>query len=129
MFYFSYFVKLISIIEYISMSITNISCKKGYQLIIDHETNKDLVIIDVRTPQSFSKGHISHAVNIDIEDDNYLHLFEQLDREKSYLVYCRHGNDSDIALRIMKRLGFKNIFHLYQGLETWIQKDLPVFIP
>jgi len=104
-----------------------ISCKKGYQLLLTEESNGKLVVLDVRSPCKFEHAHIKNAINIDVEEENYLSKFEQLDRDKSYLVYCNRGYDSDVAIRIMKRLGFNNIFHLYQGLNTWIEKDFPVF--
>ena len=104
----------------------NLSCKKAHQIIFVENNAEKLLVIDVRSPHSYDKGHIKDAINIDVEGDDYLEQFEKLDRQRQYLVYCRCGNDSDIALRIMKRLGFTNIFHLYQGLDTWKEKNLPI---
>lgn len=70
------------------------------------------VVIDVRTPQEFSQGHVPGAVNIDIQSPEFEAKIKKLDTAKVYKVYCRSGNRSGKALQKMKSLGFKDVENL-----------------
>ncbi|MDG0818142.1 rhodanese-like domain-containing protein [Bdellovibrio svalbardensis] len=74
------------------------------------------VLLDVRTPEEYSEGHIPQAINIDVKNQNFKTEVAKLDREDSYKVYCRSGKRSQQAVGIMKDLGFKHLENL-GGLE------------
>jgi rhodanese-related sulfurtransferase len=46
----------------------------------------------------------------------------RLDRDKTYLLYCRSGNRSGRALALMKKLGFKRVTHMFGGVVAWQRK-------
>ena len=46
----------------------------------------------------------------------------QLDRDKSYVVYCRSGKRSASASKIMEDLGFKNVKNMEGGYLAWEEK-------
>lgn len=87
---------------------------------------KDLVILDVRTPKEYDDGHLVGAKNENI----YLGAFDknlaQYDKDKTYLVYCQTGGRGKQALKKMRDMGFKTVYHLYGGYEAWVGKGLPV---
>ncbi len=85
-----------------------------------------LVILDVRTPEEFSAGHIAGAINIDFYDDDFEAQLSALDRSTPYLMHCRSGGRSSKALKIMKKLGFEDIAHLNSGFNGWQQADMPI---
>ncbi len=64
------------------------------------------MIIDVRTPQEFAAGHLSGAVNLDVNDPSFDARMAQLDRTGTYFVYCRSGNRSAQAVNRMRDAGF-----------------------
>lgn len=70
---------------------------------------KDTIVIDVRTPDEYSSGHLDGAVNIDIENANFGIILSQLPTDGDYVVYCRSGNRSARAVEIMKASGFMNV--------------------
>ena len=72
--------------------------QEAYALIQTKRTNPHLVILDVRTPREFSQGHLEKAINIDFYAETFRQEINQLDREKTYLIYCRRGVRSDLAL-------------------------------
>lgn len=80
------------------------------------KNNPDLVIVDVRTSGEFKTGHIEGALNIDVSLPNFKEEIDQLDKNKKYLVYCRSGNRSKFAGRIMEGLGFKEVYDLDGGI-------------
>jgi rhodanese-related sulfurtransferase len=67
------------------------------------------MIIDVRTPAEFSGGHLDGAVNIDIQSPDFTSQIEALDRNGSYVVYCRSGNRSGMAMAQMLDMGFTDV--------------------
>ncbi len=72
-----------------------------------HESN--LTLLDVRTPEEFRNGHLIHAINIPLDQlpDRLSQLAPY--KAKPMLVYCRSGNRSVSASRILKSHGFTPI--------------------
>jgi phage shock protein E len=69
------------------------------------------ILIDVRTPLEYQQGHLNNAVNIPfnkIKEDikNYAP-----DKEQTIMVYCQSGKRSDIAVKELKGLGYKNVIN------------------
>lgn len=72
-------------------------------------TDKNLVILDVRTPEELAGplGKIDNAINIPIQN-----LEQRIDELKSYkdkeiLVICRTQNRSAVAINILQTKGYK----------------------
>jgi len=85
-----------------------------------YENNKNLIIIDVRTPEEYNKGHIENAINIDYYNPNFQTELKKLDKTKEYLIHCKSGSRSGKTLNIMKNLNFKNVLNLKGGINGWI---------
>ncbi len=80
---------------------------------------KDVVVLDVRTPQEVAQGVIPGAVNINLYDPDFEAKLDQLDKDKTYLVYCRSGHRSSIAAGKMLKKGFGKIYNLQGGYNAW----------
>jgi len=81
--------------------------------------NKDVQLVDVRTPEEYAEGHIKGAVNIDFKKRTFPDYVNVLDKEKPVAVYCRSANRSGKAALIMQSLGFKKIYDLDGGIKAW----------
>lgn len=98
--------------------------KAVYEQISQEEAKKlmdseaDEIILDVRTEEEYSSGHIVGAVCIPNETiDNS--VTEQLpDKEQLILVYCRSGNRSKQASEKLAGMGYTNIKE-FGGINTW----------
>jgi rhodanese-related sulfurtransferase len=77
------------------------------------------VVLDVRTNGEYKGGHIPKALQIDISSNGFTDKIEQLDKSKTYLVYCRSGSRSGTACRVMASKGFTNLFNLSGGIGAW----------
>jgi rhodanese-related sulfurtransferase len=44
---------------------------------------------------------------------------EELDKDKTYFVYCLAGGRSAQACGIMKQLGFEKVYNLVGGISQW----------
>jgi phage shock protein E len=85
-----------------------------------------VITLDVRTPGEFHQGHISGAINIDVEASTFENDVSKLDKSKSYAVYCHTGRRSGIATGQMKKLGFAYLFNLQNGFSDWMSQGMPV---
>jgi rhodanese-related sulfurtransferase len=99
-----------------SFAYQDLNAKQFYEMM---QKEKDVIILDVRTPQEYREGHISNAINIPVQI-----LGQQLNKlnnfkDKKILVYCRSGHRSAIASQILDRAGFKNVYNLKGGLFEW----------
>lgn len=78
-----------------------------------------VVVLDVRTPGEYAEGHISGAINIDVEDPSFDQKVGQLDKSATYAVYCRSGRRSALATEQMAQAGFTSLAELDGGLLSW----------
>ncbi len=85
------------------------------------------IVIDVRTAQEFSTGHIANALNIDYLADDFWEQIEKLSTENDFLIYCRTGRRSIRTCTLMRNGGFDNkrIFNLEGGYERWMVDGFP----
>ncbi len=77
-----------------------------------------VLLIDVRTPEEFTEGHIPDAVNINVNDQNFDRKVKELPKTKAVAVYCRSGKRSKAAARKLTQQGFK-VYELNSGLTNW----------
>ncbi len=82
--------------------------------------NKDVQLVDVRTPREYRSGHLGNARNIDYhKSKQFVEGFEVLDKEKPVYIYCRSGARSAKAARKLIDMGFKKIYDLKGGILNW----------
>lgn len=82
-----------------------------------------IVILDVRTPEETAEGKIDGAMEIDFHGIDFVSEIEKLDRDKTYLVYCRSGNRSGKTCKMMSEKGFKKLFNLEGGYSAWSKEN------
>ncbi len=109
-----------------SVSYAQLTSESARELMQSREGRSDFVILDVRTPDEFKEGHLPGAVNLDFRAPDFERQVAKLDRDKTYLVYCRSGRRSAAALEVFARLGFRQVNNLQKGLLEWREKGYPV---
>lgn len=87
---------------------------------------KKATVLDIRTPEEFSEGHIPGAVNIDFMDDDFAKKIAALDKSKTYVVHCGAGSRSGKSLPLFDETGFKSVLHLQEGFKGWQSAGKPV---
>lgn len=80
---------------------------------------RDSVVLDVRTSMEFAQGHIPGAKLIDIRSKEFKEKIANLDKEKSYYVYCQSGMRSKKACRHLLKQDFKKVWNLSGGVKGW----------
>jgi len=90
------------------------------------ESKKSFVLLDVRTAGEVAQGHLANSINIDIHQEDAYRKIDKLDKNATYLVYCRTQNRSGIAVKYMAEHGFKSIYHLTEGFSGWSANNFPI---
>ncbi|MFS4482132.1 rhodanese-like domain-containing protein [Hyunsoonleella sp. 2307UL5-6] len=84
------------------------------------ENDNNAIVLDVRTDDEVADGIIPNAIHLDIyKGQEFIDALEDLDKSKSYYVYCRSGNRSGQACQIMEELGFEKAYNLEGGMLQW----------
>ena len=65
------------------------------------------VVIDVRTSDEWSSGHLENAMNIEWQD--ILNITSSVTKDEKVYLYCRSGNRSGRAAQILIDAGYSNI--------------------
>lgn len=84
------------------------------------------VVIDVRTDDEYNSGHLAMADHqFNLMDGEFESKLDSLNKDKTYYLYCRTGNRSGQAARLMKENGFENVYNVggfrdlaNEGFET-----------
>ena len=87
-------------------------------------TEAGVVILDVRTPSEYAEGYIDGAHNIDFQSGNFENEIATLDKNATFAVYCRSGNRSGQAAKIMHDAGFHNVYNLEGGVIDWAHEGM-----
>ena len=111
--------KILIILIFLSCSQRNSNIhiveKEDFQILL----NKEVQLIDVRTPNEYSNGFIANAENINFKSKDFLSQILKLDKSKPVLLYCSAGRRSAKASKIFDSLGFKEIYDLKGGYLSW----------
>ena len=80
------------------------------------DNNNNVIIVDVRSPQEFSEHHIKNAINIPTYE-----IYEKAkkiipDKETIIICYCSVGIRSKKAIKMLRKLGYINLYHLEEGI-------------
>lgn len=91
-----------------------------YEWISKLEADTNAVVLDVRTPEEVAQGIIPNAIHIDIfKGQGFIDELKELDKTKTYFVYCKSGGRSGQACAVMNQLGFDNAYNLLGGFSQW----------
>jgi phage shock protein E len=83
-------------------------------------TEKNTVVLDVRTKDEVSEGYIKGAtLFIDVNGGDFDAQIKKLDKTKTYLVYCRSGKRSMMASTVLVENGFSKVYNLDGGISGY----------
>jgi len=88
--------------------------------------NNDAVVIDLRSVDTFSKGHIVNARNIPSDELEAKMSNLEAMKSKSVVAVCDTGTSSTKAVTALRAAGFESAYGLKGGMAGWGQAGLPV---
>ncbi len=107
-------------------AVAKIDVNTAQEYVAQHE---NAVIMDVRTPAEYDLSHITGAVNVNVQNDDFASTVAGPDKDKTYLVHCTRNpanGRSARALEKLQELGFRNLYNLEGGYIAWKEAELPL---
>lgn len=106
----------------VAQDIKNVDAKNFSELI----KNSDGIILDVRTPQEYSRGHINNATLISTNDPKFVEKVSLLQKDKPVYVYCLTGSRSHTVANYLVKNGYTRVYNLSRGIMEWQRNGYPV---
>ena len=117
----SFFVVVFTELRRKASGLVNVEAIEAVKLI-----NNDAVVIDLRSVDAFSKGHIVNSRNIPSDElDAKMSNLEAM-KSKSIVAVCDAGVSSTKAVAALRAAGFESAYGLKGGMAGWGQAGLPV---
>jgi len=84
------------------------------------------LVLDVRTPEEYSAGHVPHAINIPhTQVPVRLDELGLEDRAREIVVYCERGGRAAEAETTLRHAGFSDVRHLEGDMSEWRSEARP----
>jgi phage shock protein E len=93
---------------------TEVKADNSSELSMDNvssEMNNGSLLVDVRTPEEFVAGYIEEAINLPL-DKIQAGQTPEVETNKPLYVYCRSGNRSAEATKLLLAAGYTNVIDL-----------------
>ena len=88
--------------------------------------NADAVIIDLRSPEAFARGHIVNAKNFPYADLDANQEKIARFKSKPILTVCDAGINSSKAMETLRKGEIESVYGLKGGIAAWTQANLPL---
>lgn len=87
---------------------------------------EDAIVLDVREPAEWAKGHIPNAKHIPLgQIEKRLAELDKF-KAKPIIVSCATGSRSGSVCGTLRKAGFEKVFNLAGGLPAWEQAGQPL---
>ena len=88
--------------------------------------NNDAAVIDLRSAEAFSRGHIVSSRNVPMDElEARMNSLESL-KSKPIIAVCEAGITSNKAIDTLRKSGFESVYGLKGGMNAWSQAGMPV---
>ena len=81
---------------------------------------KGAIVVDVRGEQEFKDRHINYAINIPSYKTKNEFAKKIKDKNQEIVLYCNIGVRSKDVRKKLIKLGYKNVYSLYGGIDDYI---------
>ena len=115
--------KYFSILLLLVFASSCVQSKSKHITEISQEELENVILVDVRTPEEYSEGHLDRAVNINWYEADFTDQFDKIDKNETIYVYCKAGGRSAMAQEKLNAIGFKKVVNLEGGYDAWKAKN------
>jgi rhodanese-related sulfurtransferase len=102
-------------------AVKDISSREAKALL---EKNKNIFLLDVRTPQENSQARLPGTVLIPINE--FERRINEVPRNRTILVYCAVGSRSKPVAEFLSKNGYKEVYHMTDGIVGWYRNGFPL---
>lgn len=114
-------VMMLSMVTQLWAAEKNITARDAKMLL---DANKNIYLLDVRTPQEHSQGKLAGSVLIPISE--FERRFREVPRNKTIVVYCAVGSRSKSVAGFLNQQGYKDVYNMTDGIVGWYRNGFPV---
>jgi rhodanese-related sulfurtransferase len=118
---FSFFLLVFTELKRKASGAVNVEPQDAVRLI-----NNDAIVLDLRSPEAFAKGHIVNAKNIPFDELDAKNEKIAGFRAKPIVAVCESGMTSARAADKLRKSGFESVYGLKGGINGWTQASLPL---
>lgn len=104
-----------------ALGVTSLEPQDAVKLI-----NNDAVVLDLRSAEAFSRGHIVNAKNVPFDELSARSDVVQKYKSRAIVTVCDAGMTSGKAVQLLKKSGLENVYGLRGGISAWTQANLPL---
>lgn len=87
------------------------------EMLREYDNLPNALLLDVRTPQEYSEGHIPLSLNIPLYEMHRLEE-ERVGKYTPVFLYCRSGARSRVAAQMLRNMGYVNARNI-GGIESY----------
>lgn len=91
------------------------------------ENEENYTLVDVRSQSEFEQGHLAKALLLPRGSLEFLAPQTLIDPGQKIYVYCRTGTRSALAVRMLKDIGYTNVYNVEKGFKGWAEAGYPIF--
>lgn len=99
----------------------NISSREAKTLL---EKNRNIFLLDVRTPQENSQARLPGTVLIPINE--FEGRIKEVPRNRTILVYCAVGSRSKPVAEYLSKNGYRDVYNMTDGIVGWYRNGFPL---
>ena len=118
---FSFFLLVFTELRRKAQGITNVEPQDAVKLI-----NSDALVLDLRSNESFARGHIVNARNVPSDELTANQEKYVKNQSRPILAVCDAGISSSKAVDALRKSGIENVYGLKGGIAAWTQANLPL---
>ena len=103
--------------------------RRGFDLTVAQAValiNNDAAVIDIRSPENFSKGHIAGARNLTADQVNNSEERLSALKGSKVLVACDTGMQCGRVVSELRKKGYQDVYSLKGGIHAWQQDKMPL---
>ena len=112
---------ILTVVSQVLAAEKDISSREARSLL---EKNRNIYLLDVRTPQEYSQARLAGSVLIPIGDME--RRYKEVPINRTILVYCAVGARSKPAAGFLAKQGYKDVYNMTDGLVGWYRNGFPI---
>ncbi|MDO9068075.1 MAG: rhodanese-like domain-containing protein [Deltaproteobacteria bacterium] len=116
-----FLVAALSIAVQVCAAEQNITSRDAKSLL---EKNRNVYLLDVRTPQEYTQGKLAGSVLIPVGDLE--RRIGEIPKNRPIIVYCAVGSRSRYAAGLLSQRGYKEVYNITDGIVGWYRNGFPI---
>jgi len=105
---------------------SDLTVQEANDFLNKNKENKDIILIDLRTPAEYAEGHIAGSVFLNYYNGKTKKLLGKLDTGKDYVLIDAQGRTTHKFMKKMSKQGFKEAHRINGGIKEWREQNLPL---